>query len=188
MRKTRKLGLSLCLAGAVAATCWPPAPAAESVSQPAGAPTACETECKISCIDPHPACSESAKVIETLEHMASLLAKGDLAAYSEYLADGCTTFDENTHKLIVGKEAVLADLKKRLLEISPDGREPVLSLTIEEPYAKVTGDVAVVTFRAIKEVGGAHPDKEEVRATDVFVKHGDRWQKLHFRGVWKKIS
>ncbi len=145
-------------------------------------------ECEVSIVNPHAACIESEKVIDTLKHMAALLAKGDIEAYSEYLADGCTTFDEETHKLIAGKEAVIADLKKRLYTAAPDGKEPVLTLTIEEPYAKVNGDVAVVTFKAIKELGGSHPDKEEVHATDVFVKHGEKWQKLHFRGKWKKIS
>jgi ketosteroid isomerase-like protein len=147
-----------------------------------------EEMCKISINDPHPACAESARVIKTLKHMAELLSRGDFKAYSEYLADGCTTFDEGTGKLIVGKEAVLADMKKRITDNNPDGREHMLTLTIEDPYAKVTGDVAVVTFKAIKQVGGAHPEKEEISATDVFVKRGNKWQKLHFRGEWKKIG
>lgn len=188
MYKVRNLRLGTLLAAAVTTFCCLSVPAAETSKEPVATPAAAGEECKISCVNPHAACSESTKVIETLEYMTSLLAKGDLKTYSEYLADGCTTFDEGTHKLIVGKEAVLADMQKRLLEIAPDGKEPILTLTIVEPYAKVTGDVAVVTFRAVKEVGGPHPDKEEVQATDVFVKHGDKWQKLHFRGVWKKIS
>lgn len=163
------------------------APAAENAGAAHSSATHSPKECRVHCIDPHPACDESAKVIETIKLMCSLLSKGDLTTYAEYLADDCTTFDENTGKLIVGKTAVLADLKRRLLEISPDGKDPALSITLEEPYAKVTGDTAVVTFRAIKEVGGAHPGKEEVKATDVFVKHGDKWQKLHFRGEHKKI-
>jgi ketosteroid isomerase-like protein len=180
---TNLLSLSLAII-----VCAIPVKSAESESMKA-CPTGSDShECEISVVNPHPACIESERVIDTLKHMASLLAKGDFEAYSEYLADGCTTFDEKTHKLIAGKEAVIADLKKRLYSAAPDGREPVLTLTIEEPYAKVSGDVAVVTFKAVKELGGAHPDREVVHATDVFVKHGDKWQKLHFRGKWKKVS
>ncbi len=159
---------------------------AQSVDLPAAAKELPQT--KISVENPHAACSESAKVIKTLLLMASLLEKGDLKTYSQYLDDGCTSFDEGTHQLIVGKEAVLADIKRRFDEISTDGKGPEMTLTIEEPYARVTGDVAVVTFKAIKKVGGEHPHKAEARATDVFVKHGHRWKKLHCRGEWKKIS
>lgn len=143
-----------------------------------------KSECQVSVHDAHPACSESTKVIETLKYMASLLAKGDLKTYGEYLDEGCTSFDENTHKLVVGKENILANTRKEMAEL---GKDPVITISIEEPYAKVTGDVAVVTFTGIWEVGGEHPLKEELRATDVFVKHGDKWRKLHCRGEWKKL-
>jgi hypothetical protein len=38
----------------------------------------------------------------------------------------------------------------------------------------------------IKELGGEHPQKFEEHCTDVFVKHGQDWKKLNFRGDgWK---
>lgn len=186
MRRATKL---LYLAALVAATqTGAAAGAAEKPKEYVCPPGYFGKDCTISVNEPHAKCSESARVIATVKYMAALLAKGDLKTYSDYLADGCTTFDEGTHKLIEGKQAVLDDLKKKLDSIATGGREPLLRLTIEEPYAQVNGDIAVVTFRAIKEVGGSHPDKEEVHATDVFVKHGHKWQKLHFRGEWKRIG
>jgi len=145
-------------------------------------------DCQVSCVEPHAACAESEKVIDTLKILAAAYAKGDLSTYEKYLDDGCTTFDESTKKLIVGKEAVLAYLKQKFADNAPNGSTPVLSFTIDHPYAKVTGNVAVVNFIAYKEIGGKHPMKEECKATDVFVKHGETWKKLHYRGRWRKIG
>ena len=145
-------------------------------------------ECKIDCVEPTAACSESARVIETLKVMTSALTKGDITTYEEYLDEGCTTFDERTKKLVAGREAVIADLKQKFVRYSPTGETPLISYTIDHPYAKVTGDTAVVTFVAVRETGGAHPSKEQANVTDVFVKRGDKWKKLHYRALWKKVS
>lgn len=143
---------------------------------------------KVRCIEPYAACAESEKVIETLNLMLKLIVKGDLDSYQDYLADGCTTFDEGTKKLIAGREAVIADLKRKIEEWAPTGESPLLSYTIDRPYAKVTGNTAVVTFKAVKEFGGKHPVKMEAQVTDVFIKEGEKWKKLHFRARWKKIA
>ena len=144
--------------------------------------------CKIECSEPFAACSESDKVIETLKLLADAYARGDLTAYEAYLDDGCTTFDEETKKLIVGKQAVLEHLKQRFQEFAPDGKKPLVSYTIEHPYANVTGDTAVVTFVAGVQIGGKNPYKAENHVTDIFVKHGDKWKKLHYLGRWRKVG
>src|SRR5271170_6376672 len=113
-------GFALCAAVTIAGNLT--ASAAEKPTDSSCLTNGTGEQCTISINDAHPACAESAKVIKTLKHMASLLAKGDLKGYSDYLADGCTTFDEGTGKLIVGKDAVVADLKKHLVEASPDGK------------------------------------------------------------------
>jgi len=148
----------------------------------------CKTICKIECSEPFATCSESEKVIETLKVLADAYARGDLTTYETYLDDGCTTFDEETKKLIVGKQAVLEHLKQRFQEFAPDGKKPLVSYTIEHPYANVTGDTAVVTFVAGVQIGGKNPYRAENHVTDIFVKHGDKWKKLHYRGRWRKVG
>jgi len=143
-------------------------------------------ECKISLVDPHVACAESQKVLDVLHKLVKAYSSGDMKTYEEYLDDHCTTFDESTKKLVSGKANVLADVKQRIHTLALDGPTPLRSFTIDQPYAKVTGDTAVVTFVAYRELGGKHPVKEKCHVTDVFVKRGDTWKKLHFRGSWKK--
>ncbi len=147
-----------------------------------------EGECKVKCHSPHAACPESAKVIETLQLLVKAYTAGDLKTYEEYLDDNCTTFQEDTHKLVSGKENVLANLKESFEGNKPGGEHPLLSFTIDMPYAKVTGDTAVVTFVAYRSVGGAHPTREKSHITDVFVKKDGKWKKLHYRGRWQKTK
>lgn len=144
--------------------------------------------CKIECDELMAACSESHKLIEILMLLADAYARGDLVTYEAYLDDGCTTFDEGTKKLIVGKQAVVEHLKRRFQEFSPNGKTPLLWYKIQQPYAKVTGDTAVVTFVAETKIGGKSPYRAENHVTDIFVKHGDQWKKLHYRGRWRKVG
>lgn len=144
--------------------------------------------CKVSCVSPFNNSADADKVIETLQLLVRALNEGDLSTYQEYLDEGCTTFDEGTKRLIVGKEAVLDYIKSTFNRFSKTGPTPLLSFTIDHPCAQVHGDIAVITFRAVREIGGKHPCKEVSRATDVFVKAGDKWKKLHCRGQWKKAS
>jgi hypothetical protein len=85
-----------------------------------------------------------------------------------------------------GKEAVLNRLRTHFAEYAPDGSRPMQSFTIDQPYAKVHGDTCVVTFVAHRRLGGAHPVEERAHITDVFVKRGDTWKKLHWTGQWVK--
>lgn len=142
-------------------------------------------QCRVSCVNPHAACTESEKVIETLRMLFDAVHKGDFETMSAHMDDGVTTFDEGTKKLIQGKEAVLADLKRKFETNKALGLE---SLTIDNPYAKVTGNVAVVTFVARKVYGGKKPSKMESHSTEIFVNEGGKWKKMHYRSNWKKIS
>lgn len=142
--------------------------------------------CKISCVAPIAADSDSEQVIETLKLLVQALNQGDLSTYEQYLAEGCTTFDEGSKHLIVGKQAVIDSIKDKMTRFRSDGDTPLLSYTIDHPYAKVTGDVAVVSFKGVREIGGKHPSKEVCKATDIFVKDGSKWKKLHYRVKWHK--
>lgn len=144
--------------------------------------------CHVSCTDPHAACEESQKVIDTLNHLCKSLSEGDFDTVSQYLSEDVTTVDDKTNKTIFGRDAVLADMKQKYeksLEATDGGS---ITYTIEQPYAKVTGKYATVTFLARKTLSGKNPVSYESHSTDVFVKEGDKWKKLHYRGAWKKIS
>lgn len=140
---------------------------------------------KVACMNPHASCEESEKVIETLKHMSHLYSEGKFDELSNYMDDSCTTFDEKNNKLIVGKDAIINDIKTRWTA-THTASSPIVSYTINHPYAQVTGDQAVVTFEAVKTVGGAHPETHVARCTDIFVKKDGVWKKSHYRNCFKK--
>src|ERR1700722_18761405 len=145
-----------------------------------------EGTCTFKCIDPHAACSESEQVLETLKEYVKAASRSDFATCAKYMDDGVTTFDDVSKELIVGKEAVLNDLKARLIKYSSK-TEPLLLYQIEHPYAKVTGDMAVVTFSCTKRFGGSHPQVFTSRCTDIWAKQNGTWKKLHFTSAWKEV-
>lgn len=145
-----------------------------------------DLEVKVNCVEPHACCKESEKVLETLQVMVKALNNGDWKTYEDHLDEHCTTFDENSKKLIAGKEHVLSEMRSKIAKYDRDGH-PFVSVTIDHPYAKVTGDTAVVTLVAYRQYGGKRPFKEESKVTDIFVKKDGTWKKLHFRGAWKRI-
>ena len=58
--------------------------------------------CHVKCSEPHAACEESQKVIETLEHLTKVLNDGDFATLGEYMDEHVTTFDTTSKKTICG--------------------------------------------------------------------------------------
>lgn len=144
--------------------------------------------CHVKCTSPHAACEESQKVIDTLNHLVKALNDGDFATVGEYMDENISTFDEGSKKLIVGREAVLAEMKRRYEKSKQDSEGGTVSYHIEHPYAQVSGDRATVTFVIRKTVNGKTPIAMESHSTDVFVKHEGKWKKLHYRSNWKKIS
>ncbi|MBI4534353.1 MAG: nuclear transport factor 2 family protein [Candidatus Melainabacteria bacterium] len=145
-------------------------------------------KCVISCIDPHACCEESKKVIGILHNLLAAYTVGDLKAYEEYLDDNCSMFEEGTKRLIAGKASVMSELRKHFNDFNAGGSTPLVNLTIDQPYAKVTNDTCVVTFSAMREIGGAAPRKEQAQITDVFIKRDDQWKKLHWSGKWEPVS
>jgi ribonuclease HI len=143
---------------------------------------------KFACTNHHPNCAEAEAVIQTLETYAKAYVSQDYKTCAEYMTEGITTFDERSKKLIVGKEAVLADMKARLDRSAPDSDSPLLSYTIDNPVAQVTGTSACVSCIGIKVYGGKHPKTVESHSSYVFVKEDGRWKKNHFRTDWKQVD
>jgi ketosteroid isomerase-like protein len=146
------------------------------------------THTKIKCMDPHACCEESAKIIDIVQQMYKAYSERDLEALGKYLDPNCTTFDQGTKKLIVGREAILTEIKNWLNKNAADEKSPLLSYTIEHPYCEVNGDNAVVTFTARKEIGGEHPKKFQSRCLDVFKKENGSWLRTHYRSNWKEVE
>ena len=185
---TKGLGKFLVTA-ACAASFLPSAFCADASVKSEALPSGEKKACEVRCVDAHPCCEESARVIGILKKLVTAYSCGDLKTYETYLDDNCTMFNENTHKLIAGKADILKELKVTFAEHAPGGLKPLKSLTIDQPYAKMTDDnTCVVTFVATKEIGGPHPSKERANITDVFVKRGDQWKKSHWRGHWDVVS
>jgi hypothetical protein len=142
--------------------------------------------CKVTFVEPHKACSQSAEVLKVLQTIITAYAEGDVATLEKYVDDGCTVQEDHSHKYLIGKEQVL-DNYKHIFERHQE-ESPLVSLVIDHPYAKVTGDIAIVTYHATKEIGGKNPRKYASKITDVFVKEGNSWKKLRCHSSWKKVS
>jgi hypothetical protein len=154
---------------------------AESIAEAAA-------EDNIKCVDPTACCEESKKVIDIVNKLVSAYAKGDLATYERFVDEKCTLLDEGTHKMTIGKQAVLEHLRESFAEHAPGGPKPLVSLTIDQPYAKVHDERCVVTFVATLKTGGAHPVTERANVTDVFVKRNGEWKKSYWRGRWEVVK
>lgn len=132
--------------------------------------------------------AEAQDVIDVLQTMGKAYARGDIAEYIKHLDDHCSVFDEHKNQMVEGKQAVIAALTEKFAKRSQTGSEHILSYTIDQPYVKVNGKTAVVTYRAIEEVGEPHPRKLEGFMSDVFEKEDGHWMKVHQRAVWKRIK
>jgi len=133
----------------------------------------------VTCVDPHSTTKESEKVLEVLQALVKAINNKDWKTYADNLDDHCTTLDKRNNRLIAGKENVVADMKEWVEQHAHEGA-PLSAAIIDHPYVNVTGDTAVVTFVLIRQYGGKSPFKDETKATDVFVKHGEIWKRCHF--------
>ena len=129
--------------------------------------------------------AEAQEVINVLQIMGKAYARGDIPGYIQHLDNNCSVYDEHKNQMVQGKEAVIAALKEIFAKHS---HEKILSYTIDQPYVKVTGNSAVVTYRAIEEIAGKHPRKMQGLMTDVFEKEDGHWMKKYQRAVWKRIK
>jgi hypothetical protein len=144
--------------------------------------------CRVSCLEPHGCCPESEKVIGVLRSLIDAYVKEDRAKVEAIIDDECTSFNEKTKELIVGKANILRDVYKTWNEHAAGGPAPLVSFVIDQPWARLSpdGQECTITFWARREFGGPHPYAEEAHAIDVFIKRGDAWKKLHCRGAWKR--
>lgn len=167
--------------------------AAPQVRSPGSGPSSAP-QCEIKITQPHVAPEPHAPrpqgddVIAAVEALTKAYARADLKGCELLLDDDCSAFDEDSDKTIVGKSAVLARLKKIFAAHQPGGPEPLLCYTVDRPYVKVVGNMAVVTYCSEQEIGGASPAKIQAFVTDVFVKTDDQWKLVHHRMQRKGVA
>lgn len=143
--------------------------------------------CAISCSQPMESNCET--IIAVLKVITKAVAEKDFVELAKHLDENCTTYDVGTKKTVVGRENIIASVKAKIASEEKRLKVPAISFTIDQPFAKINGDKAVVSFILKKEVGGTNPAVFESHVTDVFVKRDGEWKKLHFCGAdWKRVK
>jgi hypothetical protein len=134
---------------------------------------------------PHSLKADAPEVLKTLEKIVRAYSHGDLNGYEAYLDNDCSYYDQERDKMITGKANVLEHLKEAFVKHGTNGSQPLLSYTIDQPYVKVLGHTAVVTYRAFEEIGGKSPMHAEGLITKIFVKDGnDDWKQQYDSSSW----
>jgi hypothetical protein len=138
--------------------------------------------------EPHQPKSEAQDVLDVLQVMGKAYASGDIAEYIKHLDNNCSVFDEEKNRMVEGKQAVIAALTQKFARNSQSGSDHIVSYTIDQPYVKVNGQMAVVTYRVIEKVDGQHQRTLQGSMSDVFQKEDGQWMKVHQRAVWKRVN
>lgn len=138
--------------------------------------------------EPNAARTEAEDVVDVLQIMGKAYATGDIAGYIKHLDNNCTVFDEEKNRMVQGKAAVITALTEKFARNSKSGSDRILSYTIDQPYVKVNGQTAVVTYHVIEEVAGKRRKTLEGSMSDVFHKEDGHWMKVHQQAVWKRIK
>lgn len=129
---------------------------------------------------------EGADVIDALKKLLHGLAIRDVAQVGNCLSDDVTVFDVRNNRFIYGKEQVLAHVKKNV--IGSDGNSPVKRLTVYRPFVHVKGDMAMVSFKATKEMGGASPTTLESWCSEVYERKNGEWRVLQLNTRWQPVN
>lgn len=128
-------------------------------------------------------------VLETVKAMAKAAARGDAEKYKTCLDDGCTIFDEANNTMLTGKQAAVANMMKEFDRDKNNGKHISVSIKIDQPFIKVAGNSAVVSYHSEKTIAldGAPPLVKEAFFTQVFVKEGNNWKlSSHTSGRWSE--
>ncbi len=126
---------------------------------------------------------ENAQLLEALKNLLKGLADKNLDEIGSCLSDHVTTRDAKSKDYLYGKEAVLAHLKKNVLDAADD--KQVKRIVVYNPFVAVKGDTAMVSFRATKEFVKADAKKMESWCSEVFELKNGNWLVLHLKTNWE---
>jgi len=122
-------------------------------------------------------------VLSALEKLLQGLAHRDLEQIGSCLDADVTVMDDRSHKFVCGKQAVLDHIQKNV--IGSTDSAPVKKIVVRYPFVRVKGDMAMVSFRATKEMTDPKSPRLESWCSEVFERKGGEWLVLNFQSSWK---
>ncbi len=178
VRRFAMLPFALCSCVNLLIACCAPAMSETSIGQ---------TQYKVIIADmhaapePHAPAPESGDVVAVLKQLIVAMANGDTKAYAALLSDDCTLYDEERGKALSGKAEVASAVQKHFRQSVSGSTADARELIIEHPYVKVSGDMAVVTFKLVRKQGSS---SSRQLYTNIFTRDKDSWKKSYDRGNW----
>ncbi|MBP9091344.1 nuclear transport factor 2 family protein [bacterium] len=127
------------------------------------------------------------EIIGALKKLLHALEQRSIEQLSACLSADVTTCDSKSGKALYGKEAVLEHIKKNVIGKDEDGRIAVKRLVVYDPYVRVKGETAMVSFRATKELGDGS-SKLESWCSEVYERKSGDWLVLRLKTDWKPIK
>lgn len=162
----------------------PPAPQQEKTQSGSAAQTS--PALKVELIETGTLDQQSQEVIDTLQTLLLGLAHRNVEQVAACLSEDVTAFDDRGRKSIYGKQAVLDNLKKNVM--GEANIHPVSRIAIYNPFVRVKGDSAMVSYRATKDMPGSKPSKVESWCSQVFERKDGKWLVLWFRSNWQPVA
>lgn len=127
------------------------------------------------------------EVIGALKKLLHALEQKSIEQISTCLSADVTTCDSKSGKALYGKEAVLEHVKKNFLGKDKNGRSAVKRMVVYDPYVRVNGETAMISFRATKELGDGST-KLESWCSEVYERKNGDWLVLRLKTDWKPIK
>lgn len=128
---------------------------------------------------------ESEDVLQVLKKLLTGLEHQNLETIANCLSEDVTQLDAKS-KVMYGKKEVIDNIKKNLF--GPDKKRTIVDkIVVYSPFIRVKGDMAMVSFRATKEIAGAHPSKFESWCSEVFERKNGQWLILQLKTNWQPM-
>ncbi|MBX9694356.1 MAG: nuclear transport factor 2 family protein [Cyanobacteria bacterium] len=128
--------------------------------------------------------SDKKDVVEALKKLLRSLAERDLDQVRSCLSPEVFTIDQRSGKFFYGKEDVLKHVKDNIL--GTETNHPVKRIAVYNPFISVKGDMAMVSFRATKDLGDKENSTLESLCSEVFERKNNEWLVYQLRTNWKK--
>jgi len=125
---------------------------------------------------------DATAVIAALQKLLAGLAHRDMSVIGSCLSEDVTTMDQ-TKKYVYGKQAVLDHVKQNV--VGTDSQPPVKSIKVYNPFVRVKGDTAMVSFRATKDLADKNSTTMESWCSEIFERKNGEWLVLQLKTDWK---
>jgi hypothetical protein len=142
---------------------------------------------EVTFVEPDTVSEEEGKVLQSLKAIYEAYLRGDWATFEKHLDPSCTKYDGDTKLRFTGSKAIIERMQLEMANYLKSD-SPLVSYTIDHPYARINGDMATVTFVAIRVFGGKHPATYESHCSDIFLKEDGMWKKVYYRSNWKLVK